>query len=101
MTPRASNKFLLGVLGPYGHKYAFTKAIIQKARDLARADIFGDPGNSNNAKYIQGLQDDLRRFGHYCEVMYYNRTQALNRLKLVVVAEAFWTAEDELVKRSV
>ena len=98
MTPRASNKFLLGVLGPYGHKYAFTKAIIQKARDLARADIFGDPGN--NAKYIQGLQDDLRRFGHYCEVMYYNRTQALNRLKLVVVAEAFWTAEDELVKRS-
>jgi hypothetical protein len=40
VTPRASNKFLLGVLGPYGNTYAFTKAIIQKARDLARTEIF-------------------------------------------------------------
>ena len=86
VTPRASNKFLLGVLGPYGNKYALTKAIIQRARTLARAEVFGDA--DNNAKYILGLQEELRKLGHHCNVQFDNRKVALNRVKLVVLEEA-------------
>jgi hypothetical protein len=93
VTPRASNKFLLGVLGPYGNKYAFTKAIIQKARDLARAEIFGDPGN--NVRYILGLQHKMRQLGHECKVIFSNRKETLNKLKLVVLSEAVRNELDE------
>ena len=96
VTPRASNKFLLGVLGPYGNKYAFTKAIIQKARDIARAEIFGDPGN--NVKYILGLQDQMRRLGHECEVIFSDRKETLRKLKLVVLTEAVRNELDQTRK---
>ena len=83
--PMTSNSSLKEILKLYGNDFAFTKSILQKARTLARNEIFGD--GKNNAQYVLALKDELELRGHFVQVLLSTRAEALNRLLLVVLAE--------------
>ena len=83
--PNSSNDTLLTILREYGQDYALTVSIVQKARTLAREEIFGRP--TVNAQYIWALQDELRLRGHFIEVLTISRKKALGKLMVNVVTE--------------
>lgn len=80
-----SNSNLKEILKMYGNDYAFTKSILQSARTMARMAIFGD--GRVNAKYVLALKAELELRGHFVDVLFSDREQALRRLMIVVLNE--------------
>jgi hypothetical protein len=83
--PMTSNANLKDVLKLYANDYALTKSILQNARTMARVAVFGD--GRVNAKYVLALKSELELRGHFVDVLFANREQTLNRLKIVVLFE--------------
>ena len=83
--PMASNKMLLAILSEYGKPYVMTDNIIQKARIMARKEIFGDA--KDNVKYTEHVQNALIAQGHHVKVTMTNRKETIAAVKRLVVAE--------------
>ena len=69
----------------YGQDYALTTSIVQKACTLAREETFGHI--NVNAQYIWALQDELRKRGHFIEVLTISCKKALSKLMPNVLVE--------------
>ena len=78
-------KDLRNFLSTYGYQYAFTDAIMVEARSKAKLAIFGSA--SDNVKYAMGVEQELKKMGHFVELIYCSRSKILSKLGHVVLAE--------------
>ena len=69
----------------YGKDFAWTRAIINEARLLARQAVFGNA--NENAKYIFALFEELELTGQFVRLNFATREEALNKCMLVVLAK--------------
>ena len=83
--PMASSKMLKAILSAHGKPYVMTENIIQKARLMARKEIFGDA--ADNVKYTLHAQNALIAQGHHVNVKMTNRKATIAAVKRLVVAE--------------
>ena len=56
-----------------------------EARAKAKLAIFG--GASDNVKYAKGVKDELKKMGHFFELVYCSRSKIILKLGHVVLAE--------------
>ena len=78
-------KELRKILEPYGYEYAFTDSLISDARSKAKLDLFGQP--EDNVKYASGVASEMKRMGHFVELVYCRRSKVISKLGHVVIAE--------------
>ena len=83
--PNTSNKDLRHLLQFHCWRYALTRAVLQKARDMTKLQVFGS--KEENAKYFIALRDELESRNHRVELMMANYDEAIQRMLLVVVAD--------------
>ncbi len=83
--PNSSNADLHHILRSYCRKYALTRGLLQKARDKARLEIFGNP--LINVAYFKALAQELEIRGNHVEIVTAKRKDAVNRLQMVVLAD--------------
>jgi hypothetical protein len=83
--PNTSNADLHHILRSYCGKYALTRGLLQKARDKARLEIFGNP--LINVAYFKALAQELEIRGNHVEIVTAKRKDAVNRLQMVVLAD--------------
>jgi hypothetical protein len=51
--PSLSTKYIKSLMKPYAKEYALTKSVVQEARDVAKAELFGKA--EDNVKYAHGV----------------------------------------------
>lgn len=83
--PNTSNADLRHILRSYCRKYALTRGLLQKARDKARLEIFGNP--LINVAHFKVLAQELVFRGNHVEIVTANRNDAVKRLQMVVLAD--------------
>ena len=83
--PNSSNADLRHILRSYCRKYALTRGLLQKARDKARLEIFGNP--LINVAYFKALTQELEIRGNHVKIVTASRKDAVNRLQMVVLAD--------------
>jgi hypothetical protein len=83
--PNTSNADLRHILRSYCRKYALTRGLLQKARDKARLEIFGNP--LINVAYFKALAQELEIRGNHVEIVTAKRNDAMKRLQMVVLAD--------------
>ncbi len=83
--PNTSNADLRHILRSHCRKYSLTRGLLQKARDKAKLEIFGNP--VLNVAYFKALAHELEIRGNHVEILTAKRTDALNRLQVVVLAD--------------
>jgi hypothetical protein len=83
--PNSSNADLRHILHSYCRKCALTRGLLQKARDKARLEIFGNP--LINVSYFKALAQELEIRGNHVEIVTAKCKDAVNRLQMVVLAD--------------
>jgi hypothetical protein len=61
-TPGLTYQMMCKILKPYMNKYVLTNNVLQKARDTAKGDLFGDP--DKNVKYTYATANAIKQMGH-------------------------------------
>jgi hypothetical protein len=65
--PGIEYEALRDALRPYARETAITNFILQKARDVAKIEIFGSP--NENVWYVEGVLERMRSLGHTAELV--------------------------------
>jgi hypothetical protein len=83
--PSLSTKYIKSLMKPYAKEYALTNSVVQEARDVAKAELFGKA--EDNVKYAHGVAHLLRQLGHEVELIFSDRRQAVKKACAIVLLE--------------
>ena len=84
-SPGMSYKLMRHQLGNYVNHSNITDNLLQKARDTAKWELFGDP--NDNVMYAEGIKNALICMGHKRELFYLDHWEVLCHVRVVVVEE--------------
>jgi len=83
--PCLSYKYIKSLMKPYAKEYALTKSVVQEARDVAKAELFGKA--EDNVKYAHGVAHLLRQLDHEVELIFSDQRQAVKKACTIVLLE--------------
>jgi hypothetical protein len=83
--PSISYRAIKELMRPYAKDFALTDSVLQEARDIAKALLFGLA--DDNVKYAWGVAHQLRQLGHEVELIVTDRKQALKKACQIVLSE--------------
>ncbi len=83
--PGASYSVLRELIHPYANDDTITDSLVQQARDSVKVKLFGMP--EVNVKHPTGVATALRALGHFVELSFTTRREALTKVSTIVLAK--------------
>jgi hypothetical protein len=83
--PGASYEDIRTMLSNYVNRQFVTDSLLQDAKELAFAELFGSP--DENVKYARGVVSELIAMGHHAELQFGSRAEVKTRIGKVTLAE--------------
>ncbi len=84
------------ILKPYFNKYLLTNNVLQKARDTAKGDLFGD--TDNNIQYAYAIAKAIQQMSHTVKVIFTDQRKTMQTVNAIVLKEETDREEGRQVK---
>jgi hypothetical protein len=84
-SPSPTYHVMSEVIRDYVNPYVVMNNILQDARNLAKADLFGKP--DDNIRYAYAVQQAIRDMGHVCDLIFTGHCDVIQMIGAIVLKE--------------